>query len=1224
MSFDELPPGSTPPHTGEDEASSAAQEPSGQDAPPVGVSRRRRAKTAGTAAASSPVPAEEPAPDKPARPARTRRTKELLSSSEAVGLEPDATIPAVPLVETVPTEAAKQAEAPRRSRGSRRVAAATEVITPSAPEAEINSALPVTPVPTNAEVSPPAGRRRRSAKPLLSSVSPEITPELTHESAAEPGSPAPAPVRRSRTKRTRADITPAPPADELVAPLDPLEAIQPGTDAPEARPTRRRLRTRGVRAAAPEPMPEPDATDVEDGESAQEDQGAAVAGRTRRRRSRRSTTRGESDAPSEERAKEKPGQPADDIYVAPNIDRTVGSHLISRNGMPEIHINGRVYPPVLFFGNMEDDQNRDKVVAQVRWAASAGVHIHSTIIELPCPVSEISPAFAVAGERLQTLLDADPEGYIMPRVVFVPARGWKRQNPSEVASYTEGTPGDPSIASDRYWREAEHSLQLLVTYVSNQEWANRVAGYHLERGEWFQPMSLGYDRSPANRDAFREWLKHKYNNNVILLRAAWYNGEVQFQTAEIPPLAGKPNPQRAFYEARRERATIDFHEFSSEVTARRLVALATATKRAAEHKALVSVCYGYTFEFGHTFSGHLALGLLESSQAIDLICGPPSYRDRGPGGAASFPAPIDSPPLHGKLWLSEDDTKTFLASALQDPEDFNIRLESRQATDQAQQRALGRTQSHTTGIGFMDLWGEGWLDDDTLWQQVAVFVSRYAEQLRKKEHPRVPEVVALIDEKSLLHVQRGEQFLRRITAGMRDSLQRAGVSFGAYLQSDLLSDSFPLEAKLYLFLTPYRLTAEQRIAVKEKLQRDGKTLAWIYAPGSCEERPSVGGALEETATGVIGIALRQQEWNSEVGSRVVDSHHAVTDRLLGRDIGVKERLNPSFYVDDPDATVLAEYHGTGLPSIAVKNCGTWKSVFVGDPALPIDLLRGICRFAGVHVWTPLGEDIIDIGNGFVTIHAVKDGQRTIRLPDATGLYDVTENRHVADEIREHRFFMHGGDTRSFCVGSAERFIGIGLPNVAPPGLGRQRTITAAVHAPEKEREREPRRDRDKDKEKEPTLQKPRNSDLETLEAVLNMDISDLQGVDLEALPDEPIDFIYADTALDVVPGVLDATGEVVAGGRRRRRRGGRGRGRRRAGDTADEITPAGTSEAGANDSSAPQGNVEPANADFTNVRNSSSEKNVWASESENEMEIPHADPGPSLTPSHGNEGDASL
>ena len=66
-----------------------------------------------------------------------------------------------------------------------------------------------------------------------------------------------------------------------------------------------------------------------------------------------------------------------------------------------------------------------------------------------------------------------------------------------------------------------------------------------------------------------------------------------------------------------------------------------------------------------------------------------------------------------------------------------------------------------------------------------------------------------------------------------------------------------------------------------------------------------------------------------------------------------------------------------------------------------------------------------------------------------------------------------------------------------------------------------------------------------------MDISALEDVELETLPDEPIDFVFLDPNADpaeIFADGPDAAGEVMAGGRRRRRRGGRGRGRRRQGD----------------------------------------------------------------------------
>ena len=718
------------------------------------------------------------------------------------------------------------------------------------------------------------------------------------------------------------------------------------------------------------------------------------------------------------------------------IDLSVGTHLIVRNGLPQIHINGNLVPPVLFFGSMEGTKNAQRVLTEARRAAKTGVHLHSTLIELPCPLTEAHYVLDEIDVRLRALLDADPDGYVMPRLVFVPARGWKREYASEISVYNDGTNGDPSLTSERFWQECERALHMLIEHIQSQTYGERVFAYHLERGEWFQPTDQGYDRSTANRDAFRDWLREKYQNSLILLRAAWYDGDVQFHTAEIPPPLGKPNPQRAFYETRRERSVIDFNEFTSETTANRLAQLAKTVKKACHNNALVSICYGYTLEFGHGFSGHLALNRLLASPHVDLICGPPSYRDRKPTGAASFPAPVDSPRLHGKLWLSEDDTKTYLAPAQQEPDDFNPRLGDRFATEQAQARAIGRALATNTAVGWMDLWGEGWLDDEGLWDRIGAFADRMVQQGRQTTPPAGHDVVVLIDEKSLLHVQKGELFFRKLTNGLRDILQRAGINYGMYLQSDLLETDFPTDARLYLFLTPFRLPTEQRTAIREKLQRDNKTLVWLYAPGACEERPSGGTGMEDVATATVGLILRQQAWNSEVGSRITDPNHLLTERLGGRDIGARERLNPSFYVDDPGAAVVAEYHGSGLPSLAARSFGNWKSVFVGDPILPLELLRGICRYAGVPVYVTGGEDVVSIGNGWITIHASRDGQRTLRLPNAQCIYDMQEKRLVAENSRDYRYFLRMGTTRTFCIGTRERFAALGLSNLESPTRAR--------------------------------------------------------------------------------------------------------------------------------------------------------------------------------------------
>ncbi len=1142
MSFDELPPDSESPSRAE-RPSKSEQEASAQDAPPAGPTRRRRATKTGSAAAS----------DRPAEPKLPRTRFKSIKSDDVK--------PAPPAAEPEPS-----ATPPKKRRGSKSMPSEAAPPPPVSQEAEAQP-----------EPIPPARRSRRAKSPDTKPV-PDAEPTAAESIAPQPEPAAP----RKRAQRTRTSIRTAttgvettPDSQQVTTPENPIPTSKAGSstaspavlDLPggeaESNPvisSKPRSRSRAKRSSAPaEEVAAPDSAALEVSTEPQADAIAPTDSPvSRASRSRRGRGRGK-------REGTRADKPETDVVTEPEIalptaplipqprviDRTVGSHLVVRGGVPQLTIDNVAFPPVLFFGNVQESGDKQRVLSEVRRAARAGVHLHSTLVELPCPLSEATHALDEIDRAMRAIMEADPLGYVMPRIVFVPARGWKREYPTDMATYVDGPSSDPSLTSERFWREAEHAIAILVAHLQEYEWSNRIFGYHLERGEWFQPADQGYDRSMANREAFRDWLKEKYKGSLVALRAAWYDGNVQFHTAEIPPVVAKPNPQRAFFETRRERSSIDFNEFTSESTADRLVALAGAVKRAADDRALVSVCYGYTFEFGHGYSGHLALSRLLDSPDVDLICGPPSYRDRKPGGAASLPAPVGSIHLHGKMWLSEDDTKTFLAPVQQDPEDFNPRLTDRLQTEQAYARSMGRAFSTDTGIGFMDLWGEGWLDDDGLWDRIASFTEQYRSVMGAGSQRRPADVIVLVDEQSLLHVQRGEAFFRKITGGVRELLQRSGVDYKVYLQDDVVNPDFPVDAKLYLFVNPFRLSVDQRSAIAEKLQSGGRTLAWMYAPGSCEARPQIGGAMEESASGALGLTLRQQEWNSEIGSRVIEQRHPVTEGLTAREIGVRERLNPSFYVEDPTATVIAEYLGSGLPSIAVKKCGNWQTVFVGEPALTWELFRGICKFAGVHLWTG-GEDVAYIGNNWITVHANRDGHRAVRVPESSAIYDLTEGRLVAEDLREHRFFLKAGATRTLCIGSVRMFMDLGLPNlnVAPPPIQKQSPAKPPESQPQPQVAPPPAR---------PEPIAAMSSDMETLQAVLSLDLSQIEGLSLDEFEEE-------DDSGDVVTTLGDPAeaearlaallpdAELLTAGRRRRRRGGRGRGRRRPDEMDDAVT----------------------------------------------------------------------
>jgi hypothetical protein len=490
--------------------------------------------------------------------------------------------------------------------------------------------------------------------------------------------------------------------------------------------------------------------------------------------------------------------------------------------------------------------------------------------------------------------------------------------------------------------------------------------------------------------------------------------------------------------------------------------------------------------------------------------------------------------LHGKLWLSEDDTKTYLSPAGPSPDDFNPRIDSRGATEQVQRRAMGKAIAHRAAVAWMDTWGEGWLDSDEMWKEIGQFSSRYKDVLNSRK-TWAPEVVVLVDERSLFHVQKGEGFVRRLLREQHEIIQQSGASVGFYLQSDVLSKNFPTDAKLYVFLTPYRLPADQRAAIKEKLQRGGKTLVWMYAPGVCDSR----GEPEEGAHEVVGITLRQQSWNSEVGSRIIETRHPITDGVQNRHVGVRERLNPSFSIDDdsPRITIVGEYHHSGLPSIAAREMEGWRTVFCGEPTLSADLFRGLCRYAGVHLYTSGADDYVFAGDGWLTIHTTRDGNRVIQIPASRDLYSLEDMRLVAQNSSEYRAFMKGRTTYSFFVGTTDEMRKMGLPVERIPARRRGRqpeqTIESSVEAPAPI-------DGDVTAD-EPAMASVVESG-EPHEAAPSA--SDLDSTITELGPDDgPDDEGDADPAEGVENQASTTNGDATHQ-RRRRRRGGRGRGRR--------------------------------------------------------------------------------
>ncbi len=711
-------------------------------------------------------------------------------------------------------------------------------------------------------------------------------------------------------------------------------------------------------------------------------------------------------------------------------------------GVPSPTFGERVVRPALFFGNPHTPEASMRVHQQMRLASEAGISLFALLVALPARATGAIEAFDIIRYWSALARELNPDALLIWRVVPTPVGNWQQEFPEAVVRYADGMVGGPSVCADRWWDLVRTQLVELVSLVEQEEEGGSTIGYHLDWGEWFLAESGGYDTSEAALQAFRDWLRRHFRNDTVSLRVSWFNGEVSFSTASIPPFI--PNAsmtKRQFYDPRREGRWIDYHQFIADTTARRILGLARAVKETCQRRCLVGASYGYVLEWRHPYSGHLTLGALLQSEDIDFLSAPITYADRLPGGTGALPLPLESLHLHHKLFIAEEDYRTPFGKVarLDQPatehsltptagveEDYNPLLRSAEAVEQVQTRSLAQAVVHGFGQAWMDLWGEGWLLHPPVWERIAQMLP--LRNLREQVGHSEPDLAVLIDPMSLSYVRVGSPLIQQVVAQARDAVMRSGIAHGFYLLEDVLRRDFP-RSRMVLFLNAWNLKSSVREAIRRRLQRDGRVLIWLYA-ASLFDNHSV---TVQMAREVTGTALALQPWASTQGSQIVDPLHPIAQGLKDGRLGVSQRWEPSFYAlhedtllspgsdssdksDDPKKfRVIAEYIETGLPSLVVVEHGDWRSVFIGERSLTPELLRGIAAWAGVPVWCAT-NDVVQVRLPFIHLHASRGSEKSLNLPRPLALYDLIENAWVADEVYEYRFGMNEGESRLFLVG----------------------------------------------------------------------------------------------------------------------------------------------------------------------------------------------------------------
>ncbi len=358
------------------------------------------------------------------------------------------------------------------------------------------------------------------------------------------------------------------------------------------------------------------------------------------------------------------------------------------------------------------------------------------------------PDFSVFDADVAKILKACPDAFLLPRVNVSPSENWEKAHPDELCNSTSGKKsGRFSFASDIWTEEVKKELALFIEHVENSEYASHIAGYQIAGGnteEWLALVPDGISGKRAE-EKYSEYLRsHSCGENKT-----------------------------------------SFYRFYSELVAGRICEFASEVKRLTENRLAVGSFYGYTFECPDRTSGHHALRRLLECEDIDFVCSPISYSmGRQVGRDHPYMIPLGSVKLHGKLYFSENDTRTHLSLPVNNTPHYTspIWFGPDEATScEVIKMHAARALINGHSAWWFDMWG-GWFADER-YMKLLEKLRQIFEQSRSLPMGGVSNVAVFVDEEAYANLD-DISVSGKVCGFIREALGKMGAPYDLYLASD--------------------------------------------------------------------------------------------------------------------------------------------------------------------------------------------------------------------------------------------------------------------------------------------------------------------------------------------------------------------------------------------------------------------------------------------------------
>ena len=652
-------------------------------------------------------------------------------------------------------------------------------------------------------------------------------------------------------------------------------------------------------------------------------------------------------------------------------------------GDPAMFVDGQPMAPFMVSINGVRQHEQQ---AEMGWA---GVHLYSDWFggSTAADLGHLTPEtydYSYFDTYFAAALEADPEAYFLPHLGITPPLWWQDAHPEELCLYDDGTTGPQSFASEVWRRETGEDLRKLIAHLEAAPYADRIigyipfSGYSAEWQSWGLWLNHLADYSEPAKRAWQAWRLRRYGPD-----------------ATVPPL---PTPEQrhhgdwgALRDPVAERTVIDFYEFLADMTVDAIEYFCAVVKDVTGRRSLCGTYYGYLTQHGQRQqdSSHLGLSRLLKCQDLDFLMSPPLYTDRQFLGTANFMSAVGSVRLHGKLWLSEADYRTYLTPV----SEGTGRTDTPSQTTAVLRREMANILTSRAAVSWYDMSG-GWLGEP-LPKELGQLNDLHRQSLTNRQ-PFTPEIGVVVDERSACYFTAMHPLYRTLVNSVIPTLPRVGASWEYVLLDDVVSGELSPH-KLYLFLDAFRIDDGQRAMLRTRLNREQSTAIWFYAPGIYGDGQTGPAAVQA----LTGFPVTEQPWSKPL--RMVDAAGAV---IAGEETGAERIWVPA----SASGKVYGYLEGTDTPGLVSRAVDGWTSVYSVAPKLTPDLLREFARKAGCHIYTDCGGAFYT-DDQWIGVQAPEAGPVSIALRQAGKVVDALTGQPVKVDGDEATLDMAAGETR---------------------------------------------------------------------------------------------------------------------------------------------------------------------------------------------------------------------